>query len=115
MSIAAEMAAFAAHSDLACASKASYAAFLWDMGAYSLAHVALGQIAALLVVFQDWPVKVFWALLVLIVAKELYGDIANARGSRWVVTDTIWDVACYLIGFFLVWGLTGMHRRGGGV
>lgn len=115
MNFLAETFNYLIQSDASCYCEASIAARFVDWMAYSLAHCAMGMFAAILVIFRDWNLKFAWTLLGLIVAKELYGDISQGNGLWIIVSDSIWDVATYFLGFMAVYGGAGLHHNLEGV
>lgn len=93
------------HSDLSCAGTEAAAGVLVWFATISLAHVGLGLGISAFVLLRGLSVRWLWGGLGLIVAKELAFDIPNGGFALLVIADSFWDLACYLIGFFTLWGL----------
>ncbi|MBO9453245.1 hypothetical protein J7426_23490 [Tropicibacter sp. R16_0] len=93
------------HSDLTAAgAEAVTGHFVW-IATVSLAHFGIGMLLSAVVLFRDLSVGWLWAGMAAIVLKEVAGDLTNAGFSAFVILDSLWDLFCYLAGFFVQWGL----------
>lgn len=100
------------NSDLSCAgAEAVSGAVTWWM-TVSLAHFGIGIAVSSFVLFRGLSHGWLWLGIVAILLKEVAGDIPNSGFQAIVILDSLWDLACYLIGFFVLWGLM-MSEKGG--
>ncbi|WP_300067793.1 hypothetical protein [uncultured Ruegeria sp.] len=100
------------HSDLSCAgAEAASGAVTWWL-TVSLAHFGIGIAVSSFVLFRGLSHGWLWLGIVGILLKEVAGDIPNSGFQAIVIMDSLWDLACYLIGFFVLWGLM-ISEKGG--
>ncbi len=99
------------HSNLSCAGQEVVTGrwMMW-LGA-SIAHYGIGITIGSVILLRGYPVAWFWAFLAVITGKELAFDIPNSGFSTLVVADSVWDLLCYVIGFFVLWSLM-MFKKG---
>jgi hypothetical protein len=71
----------------------------------SLAHFGIGVIVGAMLIFGGLQVRWFWIFMALILVKEVAGDLPLAGWALLIVADSIWDLLCYAVGFFTLWGL----------
>lgn len=96
-----ELAAFFT-SDLSVAGREVACGTIQAFGANSLAHFSIGSIAGAGVFLLRRSLAWLVVPLMLIALKEIFFDMPNA-GHAWpVILDSLWDLACYTIGFFFV-------------
>lgn len=93
------------HSDLTAAGAEVMTGQVVWIATVSLAHFGIGMLMSAVVLFRDLSVGWLWAGMAAIVLKEVAGDLTNAGFSLIVILDSIWDLFCYLVGFFVQWGL----------
>lgn len=99
------------HSSLSCAGQEVVTGQLMRFAADTLAHCALGFVAAVLVLLRDWDVRWAQGALGLVVVKELAFDMPNGGWSPLVMLDSAWDVASYLVAFLYLWWALMAERR----
>ncbi len=95
------MAAFVT-SDVGAAACADLVGRMQLWGANSLAHFAMGTILGVLRFNLQVSHLVIWSALLILGAKEIFFDIPGAGFDWRVMLDSLWDVACYLLGLGLV-------------
>lgn len=93
------------HSDLSCAGAEAVSGALGWWLTVSLAHFGIGVAVSSFVLFRRLSVGWLWAGTAGILLKEIAGDIPNSGFQAIVILDSLWDLACYLVGFFVLWGL----------
>lgn len=84
--------------------------FIQTFGANSLAHMAIGTIAAYLAArYVRWETRnEFGALLLLAISVKDFALDWWTYSREWLVfVDAAWDVACYLIG----WKMISSHAQ----
>jgi hypothetical protein len=92
-------------SDLSCAGAEAAAGVVTWFATVSLAHFGIGIAVSAFVLFRGYSVAWLWAGMAGILMKEVAGDIPNSGFSALVIVDSVWDLLCYLVGFFVQWGL----------
>jgi hypothetical protein len=93
------------HSDLTCAGAEGVQQLWTGWLTVSVAHFGIGMAVSAVVLLRGYSVRWLWAGMVGIVLKEVSGDLPTAAFAWPVILDSLWDLACYLGGFFVLWGL----------
>ena len=104
-----EVAAFF-HSSLSCSGADVISSRFQGFVADTVAHIGIAGILTSLVIFRDWPIRLFWAGFLAIIAKELAFDLPNAGWTGLVMFDSAWDLASWFLGFFAQWVLLTGRR-----
>ena len=91
------------HSDLSCAGAESLQALWTGVATVSLAHLAIGMIVSVVVLYRGYSHRWLWAGFAAILLKEVAGDIPNSGFSLLVILDSGWDLGCYFVGFCVQW------------
>lgn len=91
------------HSSLSCAGQEVVTGQIMRFAADTLAHGAMGLVAAVMVLLRGYDVRWAQGALALIVVKEFAFDMPNGDWSALVVADSVWDVASYLVAFLYLW------------
>lgn len=92
-------------SDLSCAGALSFQQTFMGWVTVSIAHFGIGMLVSAMVIFYGRPR--YWLLIGLagIIAKEIAFDIPNGNSAGIIILDSIWDIACYAVGYFVQIGL----------
>lgn len=93
------------HSDLTCAGAEGVQQLWTGWLTVSVAHFGIGLAVSAFVLLRGFSVRWLWAGMAAVVVKEVTGDLPNGAFSGPVILDSVWDLFCYLAGFFCLWSL----------